>query len=372
MDFGSFKMDNHFANLSGGNNITHSNASNHRQTFVDSECIIIRFLFVFTGSVGLLENIAVVAIILHNRIMLDFPSNWFVLSLAIADAIFCFAVIPSINALCTGASYIFLIGVVAQFVTIASAGNLLILTFNRFLSVYASLRYPALMTYRRAKCLVVIPWGIAFLMSALVGISVQAGIQNITYLHSSYYTTLIILTSGLNIYMFKLARSKRRVSVQQQSAVLAAGDKLLRKEFRMLIRLLMVNLTFFGACIPTMVMLYLYPTVLSRQTRSFQRKMIWCFFASLFNAVMNPVIYSSNHPIFKRYFNKVQNRILPQHSIAPLNTSCYRLRPLVCKFIRIERPLIMTMEYIMNCIACTIKWKLERERLKTTTMQPTI
>jgi hypothetical protein len=108
LDFDSFKMDNHFGNLSGGSNITHSNAGNHRQTFVDSECIIIRFLFVFTGSVGLLENIAVVAIILHNRIMLDFPSNWFVLSLAIADAIFCFAAIPLINALCSGASYIIL------------------------------------------------------------------------------------------------------------------------------------------------------------------------------------------------------------------------------------------------------------------------
>jgi hypothetical protein len=26
-------MDNHFGNLSGGSNITHSNAGNHRQTF---------------------------------------------------------------------------------------------------------------------------------------------------------------------------------------------------------------------------------------------------------------------------------------------------------------------------------------------------
>jgi phage shock protein PspC (stress-responsive transcriptional regulator) len=312
-------MDNHFANLSGGSNTTHSNASNHRgQTFGDSECIIIRILFVFTGSVGLLENIAVVAIILHSRIMLDFPSNWFVLSLAIADAIFCFAAIPLINALCSGASYLILIGVIAQFLTIASAGNLFILTFNRFLSVYNSLRYPGLMTYRRAKCLVVIPWGIAFLMSVLVGISVQAGNQDMPYLHSSYYTTLIILTIGLNIYMFTLARSKRRVTVQQQSAVLAAGDKLLGKEFRLLIRLLVVTLTFFGACIPTMVLMYLYPTAPSRQTRSFQRKIIWCLLALLFNAVINPLIYSSNHPIFKRYLNKVQNRILPQHSIAPL------------------------------------------------------
>jgi hypothetical protein len=191
--------------------------------------------------------------------------------------------------------------------------------------VYSSLRYPALMTCSRAKCLVIFPWAISFILSAVVGISYLAGIQDITYLHSSYYTTLIILTIALNIYMFKLARKKRRVSVQQQSAVLGPRNKLLcprnkllrlRKEFRLLFRLLIVALTFFGACIPTIVVMYLHPTPSSRQTRSFRRKIIWCSFAMIFNAAVDPLIYSTNHPIFKRYFNNARNRIFPQHTVA--------------------------------------------------------
>jgi hypothetical protein len=250
--------------------------------------------------------------------MLDFPSNWFVLSLAVADGIFCVTAIPLFYALRSGTFYISF-GVIATYITSTSAGNLLMLTFNRFLSVYSSLRYPALMTCSRAKCLVIFPWAIAFLLSAVVGISYLAGgIQDIIYLHLLYYTTLIILTIALNIYMFQLARKKRRVGVQLQSAVLPPRNKLLslRKEFRLLFRLLIVALTFFGACIPSMVVLYLHPTPSSRLTPSFRRKIIWCFFAMIFNAVADPLIYSTNHPIFKRYFNKARNRIFPQHTVA--------------------------------------------------------
>jgi hypothetical protein len=111
------------------------------------------------------------------------------------------------------------------------------------------------------------------------------------------------------------------VSVQQQSAVLPPRNKLLclrlRKEFRLLFRrLLIVALTFFGACIPTIVVMYLHPTPSSRQTRSFRRKIIWCSFAMIFNAAVDPLIYSTNHPIFKRYFNNARNRIFPQHTVA--------------------------------------------------------
>ena len=105
----------------------------------------------------------------------------------------------------------------------------------------------------------------------------------------------------------------------------AHGDKLLKKEFRLSIRLLLVTLTFVRACIPTMhglnVMdiLYLHPTISSRQKRSFTRKIIWCFLALLFNVAANPLIYSTNHPIFKRYFSNICNRIFLQHSVGAVN-----------------------------------------------------
>ncbi len=314
-------MTSHLGNITDDENLTKPwpDAGSHQQTFTDSEFITINFFFAFFASVGLLENIVVVAIILHHKIMLEIPSTWFVLSLAIADGFFCFTGIPAMYALCTGASYIF-VGVVVEFITITSAGNLLILTFNRFLSVHNSLRYPALMTCTRAKYLVIIPWVVAFLLAVIVAILCRAGIHNSLYLLSAYYTTLIILTSALNIYMFKQARNKRRVTAQQESVFLATRDRLFKREFRLLVRLLLVTLTFFGACIPTVILLYLYPTIALRQTSSFQRKIVACYLVSLFNAATNPLIYSTNHPIFQRYFNNARNRIFPRDSVGALAT----------------------------------------------------
>ena len=308
-------MTNQFRNLSaGGDNFTQSAASSYQQFLTDSECIAVRIFDAFIGSVGLVGNVTVVAIILHQRFMLDIPSTWFVLSLAVADTLFCLAVIPLTNAICSG-SYIMILGVVSQFITMASAGNLFTLTFNRFLSVYNSLRYPALMTCSRAKCLVLIPWVTSFLLSAVVGVSIQAGIQKIHYIHSSYYTVLIILTSGLNIYMLKLARNKRKDTVQRLNGFIFPNDKLLKNEIYMLVRLLTLALTFFGASIPTTVLLFLYPTSTSRITRSFLRKMVWCLLALLFNSAVDPFIYSAKHPIFQRYFKKARNRIFPQNTM---------------------------------------------------------
>jgi hypothetical protein len=44
--------------------------------------------------------------------------------------------------------------IIVQFAMFSSTGNLSLLTFNRFLSVYSSLRYTAFMTINRAKRLV--------------------------------------------------------------------------------------------------------------------------------------------------------------------------------------------------------------------------
>ena len=290
--------------------------------FEESELMIIHILFAFFGFTGLLVNIIVVAVIIHKRLILDLPSSWFGLSLAIADAVFSSTGIPAMHGLCTGASYVFL-GVVVEFLTIASAGNLLTLTFNRFLSVYSSLRYPALMTPMKAKILVVVPWATALVLSAVVWISCQAGIDNALYLLSAYYTTLVILISALNIYMFKTAREKLKVTARQKTTVQEHNRKLPNKKFCQSVRLLLVTLTFYGACIPTIILLFLYPTVHSRETRPFKRKIIGCFLVSLFNAVLNPFLYqpSTNHPMFKRYFNNVGNQIFQRRSVVVMQNT---------------------------------------------------
>lgn len=311
-------MTNQFGNLSADSeNVTQ--ASKHQQTITDTECIIIRTLFSSVGSVGLLENAAAVVIILRNRNMLDRPSNWFLLSLAIADAMFCLRAIALTHPLCTGTSCTNF-GVLAQLVMITSAGNVFIFTFDRFLSVYHSLRYPALMTCSRARCLIIVAWAVAFLLTAAVEISGQAGIHNITYLHSSYYTALIISTTALNVYVFKTAWDKRRITAQQQNALRPPEDGFVKREFCLPTRPFIAALTFWGASIPTIVSLYLYPIIPARQTSSFQRNIVWSFVAMVFSSAANPPMYLANNPVFQRYFNNLRNRIFRPNSVGVIKT----------------------------------------------------
>lgn len=87
-----------FRNLSvSGDSLSQSNASSYKKYLIDLECTVIRFVFTCIGSIGLLGNVTVAAIIPRHRIRLDISSSWFVLSLAVADAIFCLTVIPLTN-----------------------------------------------------------------------------------------------------------------------------------------------------------------------------------------------------------------------------------------------------------------------------------
>ena len=94
------------------------------------------------------------------------------------------------------------------------------------------------------------------------------------------------MISAFNVYMFKKARDKRIDHAQNQNGIPNPKHKLLKRKYILLIRLLIVNLTFFGSCIPMMIIFYIYPTKESRQSTSYVRKVIWCYFAVLLNAVI--------------------------------------------------------------------------------------
>ena len=120
----------------------------------------------FLGAVGFLENLGVVLVVLKNRIMLDCPGNWFVLSLALGDALMCIVVNLVVD-ITLAQRYLPFLSTVFRFLMLSTSGNLFMLTFNRFLSLYNSLRYPALMTTKRAKCLTLLPWIISFFIYAV-------------------------------------------------------------------------------------------------------------------------------------------------------------------------------------------------------------
>ena len=63
------------------------------------------------------------------------------------------------------------------------------------------------------------------------------------------------------------------------------GKVLFKRNFRLVIRLLILNLIFFGSCVPLMITFHIYSSQESRQSASYVRKVIWCYFAVLLNAV---------------------------------------------------------------------------------------
>lgn len=268
----------------------------------------------FAGSVGFIENIGVLIVILCNQIMLDFPSNWFILSLAVADAFTCLATILFVFTINTnGVSFLF--GHFLAFALLSSAGNLFMLTFNRFLSVYDSLRYPAKMPIRRAKRLVFIPWIIGFLLCAFNVFSYHENIEITQYIQKIYYSALILSITSFNMYMLKKAREKRKETERLRTAVLGRNCKVFMKNDHRLVRLLIVSATFFGSVIPPMLISYSYPTEIARHSPRFQRMITWFALPILLNAITDPLIYTTNHPIFKRYLNRFRNWLLGRNVV---------------------------------------------------------
>lgn len=237
--------------------------------------------------------------------------------MALADAVTCLATIAAVLCITTGAKFDFLCGIV-QFALLVSVGNLLLLTFNRFLSVYTSLRYPALLTIKRAKGLQTAPWILAFIFSVTEALSHGTSVSLVLYATNLYYTASILMVSIFNVYMLKQARDKKKTAVNSAGPI--GNENGSKTEFRLVIRLLIVNLIFFGSCIPVMVIFHIDSSKTSRQSASYVRKVVWCYFAVLLNAAANPLVYASKLPVFQRWFEKRKQRRFSR-AISNENTS---------------------------------------------------
>ena len=200
---------------------------------------------------------------------------------------------------------------VFRFITLSRWGNLFVLTFNRFLSLYNSLRYPAQMTVSKAKYLTLLPWFIAFFLSILYTSFQWTNLSS--YLVGVYYIALVLSIASLNIYIFKMARDKSKVIKRLERAVQA--PKTAKREYRLTVRLLLISFMVFGSSVPLMVLGAKYES--KESTAAFVTNFLWSTVALLLNTIIDPIIYSSNHPIFKRYYEKIRNRLCRRNVVVP-------------------------------------------------------
>ena len=286
-----------------GSNFSTPNNQSQDDRFTDSEITVMHLCHHFFGGVGVVENLVVIAILLHHRQMLTFPANWFVLSLAASDAMACLVTLLLVHIYIIAGRTIPILTVLFGFVVLSTSGNLFAITFNRFLSVYNSLRYPVYMTTRRAKVLALIPWVNAFVLQA------YSFVKGKNFASEVYYGALIISIVALNVYLLKTARDKRNEIKRLEAAVFGANAKSSIRDYGLIIRLTIVTLTFFACCIPLMVFGIAYKSDESRSQTSIRRTFSWCIVAIEINAIIDPFVYCINHPIFARYFKKIRKRL---------------------------------------------------------------
>ena len=287
-------------------------------SFTNSEVTAMQLCHILLGLVGVLENLGVIVLILHNRrIILDYSANWFVLNMAVSDLVACLITVCFVNIAIIHGKNFAISAILFRFVVLSGTGNLFILTFNRFLSVFKSLRYSAYMTVRRAKRLVLIPWIMAFVLCVAQWYSYR--VMNIlnNFVGGIYYGALTLSIVVLNVYLLKTARDKMRDIKTLTTAAFGRNAAPFIKEYRLLIRLFIVTLTFFASSVPLMVIMLLYQSKEARMSTSFQRKFVWIAVVTLLNTIIDPLVYSTSYPLFTKYFKKTQNRFSRRNRTTP-------------------------------------------------------
>ena len=297
------------------NLVSFNGTSDTDRVFTDAEFVAVKSLFALSSLVGSVENIVVIVAILTSDILLDIPSNWFVLSLALADALVCILALPFL-----GVQEIILAEIFQAFAILtlfSSSGNLLILTFNRFLSVYDSLKYPSRMTVGRAKRLVLVPWGLAFFfaITAMVVYLADVPVQALRYIWIVYYFVVTTLVVALNGYTLKKAKDHHKTIKRQHNSVITGQQKSLMREYRSFFRLVAVIMTFFAACISNMSVSFAYPTKNDRQSSSFVRMATLVYLVNLLNAMFDPLVYFISSKEFKRYLTKVKRCVFGRNDM---------------------------------------------------------
>ena len=169
-----------------------------------------------------------VIFLITTRRNLRTTTNWFVLSLAVADfgigtvmyPRFSFCSIRDESCVNEAVEIAFLIGSLFMF---ASVTNLCALTLDRYLAVVHPLRYVTFMTKKRVALLVSVAWGVALTLSAssFLFYVVEIKDQQFTVMYLLYDTAIVL---GVSIFLLfatvRIFLVVRRIA-RQNAAVVA-------------------------------------------------------------------------------------------------------------------------------------------------------
>ena len=259
--------------------------------FTPGELAAVTFFEMSLGGIGVVTNFAVIVSVLRKlHILFDSPAKFLVLNLVFVDAVISLLAFPRVAL--THETGLVILDCFTQFTLLASGGNLLLLVFNRFLSVYDSMKYPSYMivgtTKRSIVAVFLLPWSAAIFFPILF---VVADLHELMYISAVYYTVVILLTTAMDGYMLRKAYHLRETIEKQHNVVTIRQKKSLLEKWQPLLRPIVVRVIFFTSCVSNIVIWFVYPTKADRQSRSFLVHITWSYVLALLNAAINPTVY---------------------------------------------------------------------------------
>ena len=264
----------------------------------------------FPSIVAVLGN-ALVVVIIASRPRLHNPSNWFVLSLALADfavgliyfptAFFCGKL-----ALCKS-TIAHDIALLAMF---SSVTNLCVMTSDRYIAIIKPLRYVTWMTSRRASVLIALGWGIPLTLDFIPALCSRLGkcdLQNKDLVISKVILLEIIPCLFLLITTTQMVTAARRHC--RQDALLDSQlqhnqpNRRRTRDFSAT-RVITIVVTIFLACY--CVELFSVVRFLAYSSTPTVEVIKVIYFLTVVNSAANPIAYS----LFKRDIRKELRKIL--------------------------------------------------------------
>ncbi|XP_063076010.1 melanocortin receptor 4 [Engraulis encrasicolus] len=189
-------------------------------------------VFLLLGILSLVENILVVAAVVKNR-NLHSPMYFFLCSLAVADMLVSVsnATETVVMALLTGGGLRVRGSLVESMDNLfdsmictsllASIWSLLAVAVDRYITIFYALRYHAIMTRRRAACLVAGIW--AFCTASGVLFIVYSESTAVLVVLILMFFAMLLLMASLYVHMFLLARLHlRRIAALPTAAATAS------------------------------------------------------------------------------------------------------------------------------------------------------
>ena len=275
------------------------------QYFREEETICLLAVVVIFGFFGLVLNIFLILSIILTDGFSESPANIFVLSLAVADALTdCMSVFLYVYSMYYSA-FDFSFSVSKLF-ALATTGSIFLLTVNRGISIVRSLRYPTIVTNKRAKVMVGVMWLVAFIVVVLDEVSLI--FNEIPDLRMTrYFVTFYILSSVIMCgYMYHLGRKHAKRLAQQAFAV-TGQLQAASHEFRTLRSLFMIAGSF-GACwLPVTIAAII--TDRKRDPVQFYRALFFTAPLTFLNAIIDPVVYYFRSKGFRLSLRRLKRQI---------------------------------------------------------------